>query len=119
MISFEGSHNIETVAKEDVIQMFHAEGLTPKSSELYEKWILKKMKEAAESESSYSWIVFNLDVADLLIESNLTSDASNYLIDVWLIIQNEMGRFISTDTEVPDELLHLYERLIFLTEKNK
>jgi len=99
----------------EVIKIFKETGESAEAIGAYSLWLKEKQKEANESKSPYSRLEMNIDIADLLIESNMLEDAYEYLDGCWEMLENELSRF--PEGNVPEELASLHQKLKYITEK--
>jgi hypothetical protein len=98
--------------KEEVVSMFKEQGETLEAIKKYTEWFDAKHKEADESQSEYSRLKFNIEVAGLLLEAGMKQDAGEYMDGAWDIVENEVGR-VGVEN-MSEELKALEEGLITL-----
>lgn len=104
----------EVPSRETVVSLFtnptveRNEALTA-----YELWLEQKQNEARESTDYHAYLKFNIEVAELLIDSQLKDEAALYIEDAWTIINNE-GTQVHFD-DGSDEYLSLVVRLEMLS----
>ncbi len=115
MIQFEKSFSPEIPNRDEVIQLFKQQGESFQAVEAYKLWFTQMKKEADESKSTYSRLEFNIEVADLLVDSNLVFDVGEYLFAAYYLIQMEMMKF--SEDDIPEELVRLSEKLKSVEEK--
>lgn len=95
---------------EEVISSFKENGETSESIELYSIWLQNKQRECNESTSLYARLRYNIEVAELLIESNMYADARDYIDGGWNVIEFEgTESMYGADTE--EEWLPLRKKL--------
>ncbi len=115
MIQFEKSFSPEIPTRDEVVQLFKQQGESFQAVEAYKLWFIQMQKEADESKSTYSRLEFNIEVADLLVDSNLVFDVGEYLFAAYYMIQMEMVKVPEGD--IPEKLVRLNEKLKSVEEK--
>ncbi|MES2985667.1 MAG: hypothetical protein V4686_00900 [Patescibacteria group bacterium] len=103
-------------SKEQVVAVLKDINTSPKEAqELYMQWIDEKQKEMDESQSEYSRLKYNIDVAELLFEANLIEDALIYCESAWEIVSNEIQDL--DPSRISNELLDLCTRLDIISDE--
>ncbi len=76
--------------KEKTVSMFKDKNISEKEAiETYTIWLADKQRQCDESLSLYSRLIFNIEVAELLLDANLLDDARDYIDGAWNVIEFE------------------------------
>jgi hypothetical protein len=105
-MSSEGVPNSESIDRQILIEALKSNGIEdPETRELLQKWLAQKETEAMETGSRKSQIEFEIQQAEIWIESGYADYAADLLEETLRYLRSERDPLNATESGIPESML--------------